>query len=77
MPFKSEAQRKFLYANYPEMAKRWQKHTPKDADLPEHVKKKKTAGLLSDFAKSAERGKLQHGRTPEQQSIVVTASYPV
>lgn len=39
MPFVSDAQRKFMYANHPEIAKRWQKHTPKGKDLPEHVKK--------------------------------------
>jgi hypothetical protein len=39
MPFESEAQRKWMYANKPAMAKRWSKHTPKDKKLPEHVKK--------------------------------------
>lgn len=38
MPFASEAQRRFLYARHPEVAKRWQKHTPKGTKLPEHVK---------------------------------------
>ena len=41
MPFKSEAQRRFMYAQHPEIAKRWQKHTGKGADLPEKVDKKK------------------------------------
>lgn len=40
MPFKSDAQRRFMYARHPEIAKRWQKHTPKGADLPERVGKK-------------------------------------
>lgn len=39
MPFKSDAQRRWMYANHPQMAKRWQEHTPKGKDLPEHVKK--------------------------------------
>jgi len=38
MPFKSQDQRKFMYANLPEIAKRWSKHTPKGKKLPEHVK---------------------------------------
>lgn len=38
MPFRSEAQRRFMYANHPAMAKRWQEHTPK-GKLPKHVKK--------------------------------------
>jgi hypothetical protein len=29
MPFVSEVQRKWMYANHPKMAKRWQAHTPK------------------------------------------------
>ena len=29
MPFKSESQRKWMYANKPKMAKRWQTETPK------------------------------------------------
>ena len=37
MPFKSEAQRRWMYSNYPKMAKRWSKHTPKNKELPEHV----------------------------------------
>jgi hypothetical protein len=41
MPFKSQAQRKFLYANHPEIAKRWEKETPKGKRLPKHVKLKK------------------------------------
>src|SRR5438874_1811929 len=38
MPFASEAQRKWMHANHPEMAKEWEEHTPSDASLPEHVK---------------------------------------
>lgn len=38
MPFKSEAQRKWMHANKPEMAKRWEDHTADDAALPEKVK---------------------------------------
>jgi hypothetical protein len=30
-----------MYANHPEMAKRWEKHTPKGKKLPEHVSKEK------------------------------------
>jgi len=29
MPFKSEAQRRFMYARHPEIAKRWERHTRK------------------------------------------------
>lgn len=47
MPFRSEAQRRFMYAKHPRIAKRWEKHTPKGADLPEHVKK----AMLGPFIK--------------------------
>lgn len=38
MPFKSKAQRKWMHANHPEMAKRWEKETPKNKALPEKAK---------------------------------------
>lgn len=38
---KSQAQRRFLHARYPDMAVRWEKETPRNKPLPEHVKKKK------------------------------------
>lgn len=40
MPFKSQAQREWMYANHPEMAKRWEKDTPK-GKLQQKVKKKR------------------------------------
>lgn len=39
MPFKSEAQRKWMYATNPKMAERWEKETPQKP-LPKKVKKK-------------------------------------
>ena len=41
MPFKSDAQRRYLYSQHPDVAKKFAAETPKGADLPEHVKKKK------------------------------------
>ena len=32
-----------MYAKHPELAKKFQAETPKGADLPEHVKKRKDA----------------------------------
>ena len=37
MPFVSEAQRRYMWAQHPDIARRWAKHTPKNARLPEHV----------------------------------------
>ena len=39
MPFVSEAQRKWMYANKPKVAKEWEAHTPTGKTLPERVKK--------------------------------------
>jgi hypothetical protein len=42
MPFKSKAQEKWMWANKPDMAKKWEKDTPpkKRARLPEKVRKR-------------------------------------
>lgn len=41
MPFRSTAQRGYLYANHPEVAKEFEKATPKGKKLPYHAKRKK------------------------------------
>lgn len=43
MPFESKAQQKWMYANKPDMAEKWQRHTPNSELLPDriHDKKKK------------------------------------
>lgn len=41
MPFVSELQRKFLYANHPDVAKKFAEHTPKNKKLPKKAKKRK------------------------------------
>jgi len=41
MPFKSQSQRRWMYANDPEMAAKWEAHTPKGKKLPKKVRKKK------------------------------------
>jgi len=42
MPFKSDAQRRFLFAKHPEVAREFADATPKGAKLPEHVGDKKS-----------------------------------
>lgn len=37
MPFKSQAQRNFMYAKHPAIAKRFQEETPPGKKLPRHV----------------------------------------
>lgn len=58
MPFKSEAQRRWMHVNHPSMAKRWEKETPKKKKLPYHKKKGSllTLSFLNDFRKSANDG---------------------
>jgi hypothetical protein len=41
MPFQSEAQRRFMYSQHPDIAARWSKEYPDQGKLPEHVAKKK------------------------------------
>lgn len=50
MPFKSKAQEKWMWANDPVMAKKWEAHTPKSrkAKMPERVSgKAQPKGVLS------------------------------
>jgi hypothetical protein len=41
MPFKSKAQRRFLYAKKPKLAKEFESKTPKGKKLPEKSKPKR------------------------------------
>ncbi len=36
MPFKSSSQRAYMYATHPALARRWERLTPKNRDLPKH-----------------------------------------
>lgn len=40
MPFKSKAQRAFMFVHHPRIAARWARHTPKGKRLPRRVKRK-------------------------------------
>jgi hypothetical protein len=41
MPFKSQAQMRYMFSQHPRIAKRWAKETLKIKSLPKKVKKKK------------------------------------
>lgn len=41
MPFKSEAQRRYLYSHDRDVAEEFEEHTPKGKKLPEKVKNKR------------------------------------
>ena len=56
MPFKSQQQRKYMFSQHPEMAKRWEKESPtKGKKLPKYVKKSEIVSTLRSL-----RNALQH-----------------
>lgn len=50
MPFKSKAQRGYLFANEPAVAKEFAAATPKGAKLPQHVSKR-AKGIAAGLGK--------------------------
>jgi hypothetical protein len=50
MPFKSEAQRKFMYKNHPKIAERWSKEEGKSSGgkLPERIHPKKKSKFANE-----------------------------
>lgn len=88
MPFKSKAQRRYMYSQHPEMAKRWEEHTSKGKQLPDHVKESayqsgqddaliqfgfKTAGVGSMLANGASLGLKALGTLPTGVGNAVAA----
>jgi len=51
MPFKSDAQRAFMYSKHPAIAKRWRKESGPQTDLP--AKKKPEGGSMAGLRKAA------------------------
>jgi hypothetical protein len=45
MPFRSEAQRRYLFSQHPDVAREFANATPKGKKLPEHVKKSHVRGI--------------------------------
>ena len=46
MPFRSEAQRRFLWAKHPDIAKRWASEYGTSSNLPEHVGTKRVPTVV-------------------------------
>jgi hypothetical protein len=63
MPFKSKAQMRMMFAQDPEMAKRWAKETPSPKSLPEHAKPKR-----KPKAKKKSPKKRHHPKKPQWPS---------
>lgn len=75
MPFKSQAQRGYMYANHPEIARRWEEHTPKGKKLPERVKEAVTEGWIR---RHAEKGMLKRMLAePTHRLAVETTEAPL
>jgi hypothetical protein len=58
MPFQSEAQRRYLWANQPDIARRWAHEFPNQKHLPKRKKKrttKKHAGRKAQRRRSRAR----------------------
>ena len=66
MPFKSDAQRRFMYATDPKLARRFSKHTPKGAKLPERVEKKADDAVAA-YCEGLIAGIARSGRDPETE----------
>ena len=45
MPFRSQAQQRFMFSQHPKIAKRWAKETPSMKSLPQHVSQE---GMMQD-----------------------------
>lgn len=52
MPFKSQAQRRFLQANHPDIAKEFEAETSPNAALPERVRRGKTRAVNKATART-------------------------
>lgn len=67
-----------MYANEPEIAKKWSKHTPKGTKLPEHVKQKKAnmntqeQAYINGFVKRAN----EHGFTDKEAVEILKQASP-
>lgn len=54
MPFRSEKQRRFMWAEHPSIAKRWAREYPKQRNLPTYAHEKKKAPENQDASKEKE-----------------------
>src|SRR5271165_363719 len=82
MPFKSEAQRRLLWAKHPEIAKRWAHEYPGQHDLPYRAKKKKGEKKGEDIISIAATmmlkaaGSVPHGPMSRTQWLAAPAEVP-
>jgi len=51
MPFKSEAQRRFMYMFHPKLAREFERKTPKNVKLPERLHPKRAKAYIKFLSK--------------------------
>lgn len=66
MPFKSKAQQRWMFANEPEMAKRWAKHTKNIKNLPEKKSEKSAVAAVPAPRKRSIQELIQVAQQPEK-----------
>lgn len=62
MPFKSQAQRAYMYIHHPAIAKRWSREYPNQGKLPKHAKKT-MAGTSKVAAKAMKKAAYKKVKT--------------
>jgi len=67
MPFQSESQRKWMYANHPEMAKRWEAETPKGKKLPKYKGIENKAAHRADQERRRSSAASPHDSRPRRE----------
>lgn len=67
MPFQSEAQRKWMYVNEPEMAKRWEAETPKGKKLPKYKGVENKAAHQADQDRRRSNAAGLHDNRPKRE----------
>jgi len=71
MPFKSKAQMRWMFANHPEMAKRWAEHTPDIKNLPEHSSSSSSSTSTIDKDKEEKEEKKEKEASYTFENILV------
>lgn len=78
MPFASQAQRRYLFAKEPEVAKEFAAATPKGKKLPEHVKKKEASAMLKEIlARNTKTAELDSPAKEPGDSALKSGKIPV
>ncbi len=75
MPFKSEQQRKFMYAKHPSIAKRWSKEYPNQGKLPKKVKKSKMKHQYPSEVASLKKTRKNIKKMPKKMQKKIKETY--